>query len=130
MESIKRPSTITLGHDLAFLYLNLGYITDGELSQEEIEKIVEKVEEWYQPTQTQEMAITIKESVDWAKSCGDKPGAEIEECAKRLKANLSEENLKAVLGDMAAIINADGKVVDGEVKFFAVIAKVFGIDLN
>ncbi|WP_395803958.1 hypothetical protein, partial [Daejeonella sp.] len=50
MESIKRPSAITLGHDLAFLYLNLGYITDGELSQEEIEKIVEKVEEWYQPT--------------------------------------------------------------------------------
>lgn len=130
MSTVKRPKRLTVGHELAFLYLNLGYITDGELSQVEIETIIEKVGEWYNPEDGEDMKNAIHESIEWSKSCAEEPGNEIVECAGRLKESLSEDNLKAVLQDMAAIINADGKVVGGEVKYFEIIADTFGIELN
>lgn len=130
MSTVKRPKNLTIGHELAFLYLNLGYITDSELSKEEIETIVEKVGEWYDAADGEDMTAAINESIEWAKSCVEEPGNELVESANRLKATLSENNLRAVLQDMLAVIKADGKVVDGEVKFFEIVADIFGIELN
>ena len=130
MSTVKRPENLTLGHELAFLYLNLGYITDGELSKEEIETTIEKIGEWYEDGDGEDLHTAINETIQWTKSCGDDLGSEIGECARRLKNGLEEKNLRAIMGDMAAIINADGKVVGGEVKYFHLVAEIFGIELN
>lgn len=105
------PSHFTYGHALAFLYISFAHITDDDLAPEELAVIIEKVIEWSDNAEATAAAIT--EALElWKGTSGEEEQELFAECAA-LIAN-SDFNKEAVLQDLIAVAEADGKIAPGE----------------
>jgi uncharacterized tellurite resistance protein B-like protein len=122
------PTTSNLS-DLAFLYLACGHAADGQLTGDEMRTLAAKLREWAGGASLEEVGAVIKGVVEEYKgieSMADKV-ARAESCAAALKKAHTTEELRAILGDMMAIAEADGTVTPDEESFIARIGARFGI---
>jgi uncharacterized tellurite resistance protein B-like protein len=127
--NIQRPSKHTFGHDLAFLYLSLVILTNGQLTQEEIHVICNKLIDWVDDPDNYDMETTLNETINWKESCGSEINIELNNCIERIATNLSKEHRVYVMRDMWAIIKADNKQTELEVEFFLKVAKQLEVEL-
>jgi uncharacterized tellurite resistance protein B-like protein len=126
---IERPSEHTFGHDLAFLYLSLVILTNGQLTQEEIHVICKKLMDWVEDPANYDMEKILNETMHWKESCGSKIETELNLCIERIASNLSKEHRVYVMRDMWAIISADEKQTELEQQFFLKVAKQLDVEL-
>lgn len=121
--------TTSLLPELAFLYLACGHAADGSLTGDEMRTLAGKLREWSGDASLEDVGNVIKAAVDEYKAIAGMPEkvARAEAGADALKKAHSTEELRAILGDMMAIAEADGTVTPDEEGFIARIGARFGI---
>jgi uncharacterized tellurite resistance protein B-like protein len=130
MSKIKRPKNVTVGHCIAFLYLQLAS-WDGEYAEVELTTVMQKLAEWYTEGDPAKVCV---EAFDWVTSCDNEGGNatydELNLASGFINEKLDVDGKKAILDDLKAIALADGKVMENEKGFFDITAKVFGFQVN
>jgi len=130
MAKIKRPKELTVGHCIAFLYLQLAS-WDGEYAEVELATVIQKLSEWYTEGDPAKVCV---EAFDWVTSCdkvgGDSTYEELNFASGVIAESFDVDKKKAVLDDLKAIAMADGKVMENEKGFFDTTAKRFGFQVN
>ena len=124
------PKGMTVSHILSFYYLVFAYITDWDLSTEEILKIGEIVGKWsgLDPSGSGKV---VGEALAYYVTIGDDP----EKVSKALTSStiilmqeLNPKQYKEIIRDLVAIGKADGNFDDREKKYAKMIASQLGID--
>lgn len=116
------PTHFTYGHALAFLYISFAHITDDELAPEEMAVIIEKVSEWTSDPEASAAAIT--EALElWQKTTGDEERELFATAAASI--GTSDLNKNAVLQNLVAITEADGRVALGEKMMLATLKEAW-----
>lgn len=125
------PSDMTLLHALSYVYLYFSKRSDGELSDEEVAVLYKKVHEWAEDKNDIDTTTkAVKEAAEWYDSMTDDERNKAIAEQTVIFSQLSVDARKAILEDLRALANADGKVTEGEVMIFNLIAKTMGIELN
>ena len=106
------PEEFTITNCLAFLYVAFAHMTDGDLSDEEQEKIQEKLSEW-NPDDI-EVLIGLIEGVQWYFGCleDDNVNDQVVNIAQAIGSGAVDTS--DVLNDLKEIAEADGKFDDNE----------------
>ena len=104
-------------HDLAFMYLVMAHATDRELTTEEVDTILQKLEDW-QPNMTRGRILRIIDAAVERYAQVPAPSA-LDEAIASVKEHLSRPQLLDVLEDLRQIADADGKVLESEEELLA-----------
>lgn len=99
-------------HDLAYIYLVLAYDTDYELSGQEIQVMLRKLQEWL-PQYTEQQVRTVLNAAMECYASG--PDEEVlGQAIEAVKEHLPRDKRMAALHDLIQIANADGVFLDNE----------------
>jgi len=125
---IKAPQEINYAHVITMVYLFIAGYSDGEFSQSEVAVIKEKLGEWMgDDASLNDVNTTIGEAGAWYDSL-DEEGLKntVVNSLPILKARFTDDNCKALIGDLIAIAEADGKVTKSEFGNVKVITEALG----
>ena len=129
MTKSMRPKKITIGHDIAFLYICFAFYTDLKIPLEEMKVIILKHREWYDNPGGSEPIIALDETTKWFESLeGSQVNNELNKCIERIKKKLKTENLNSIIADLNDIAKADGTVVKNEINWIEMITERLGLD--
>ena len=99
-------------HDLAYIYLVLAHSTDFDLSETEIQVMLNKLREW-QPEVAAADVKAVLSSALGAYSEGEDDNR-LESAIQSVRKSLPREQRMAALNDLVTIANADGVFLDNE----------------
>ena len=102
----------TMLHHLAFIYLMLAHGTDNELSEQEVQVMHKKLQEW-EPGRSGEALHRVVAAAKERYAEGPDEGT-WQASVQAVKAALPEDQRMAVLNDLVKIANADGYFLDDE----------------
>jgi uncharacterized tellurite resistance protein B-like protein len=117
--------TWTHAHDLTLIFLALGYSTDRQLSDEEIDAIASALARWKPSADRAEINEIVLESV--AVFLESDPEAEVLHSVRALGEALSLEKRQEALEDIMRIAEADGVLLNAEQNLLSILADVWGI---
>lgn len=113
-------------HDLALVYLALAYGTDYELTDKELSRITERLQEWQEGTgPVQETHEVVLEAMSIYLT--EHASGEVAHAIESLGQTLSEEERERVLTDIVHIAEADGIMLTNERGLISVLASVWGL---
>jgi tellurite resistance protein len=125
---IKVPADVNYAHVITMVYLFIAGYSDGEFSQSEVAVIKEKVGEWMgDDASRSDVNTIISEAGAWYDSL-DENGLKntVVNSLPILKARFNDDNCKALIVDLIAIAEADGKVTKSEFGNVKVITEALG----
>ncbi|HOU52455.1 MAG TPA: TerB family tellurite resistance protein [Myxococcota bacterium] len=134
--AIHRPSPMQFTHSLAYLYLFLAHHGDREgLTRPELDTLIAKVREWndqFSPNARASLETTLAEvqqTVDYFVALTqEEEMSELALHTAALQSFLPEQRHKiAVMKDMVAIAEADGRVTDAEKSIIAAVYQGLGL---
>ena len=99
-------------HDLAYIYLVLAHSTDYDLSETEMQVMLNKLHEW-QPQVAQGVVKTVLSGALNAYAEGEDQ-ERLERSIQSVRRSLPREQRMAALNDLVKIANADGVFLDNE----------------
>ncbi len=131
MESRKH----TWQESIAYLYVAFADLSDGDLSDVELDAIKEETKEWGGESQTnEEFRSAMLETLKWYRSNRDN------EVRSNVLTSIAEtlvhqqwfgvEKRTKVVGDLINIASVDGKLHEGEKQWIQTIATSWGIDVE
>lgn len=124
--SNNQPDEVTAGTILAFMYFTFAHLTDGELSDDELEVIQEKITEW-----GGDVGANLKSAIDWYNSCTAEERLNVlgvSTVSLKDVFEFEDANLRAVLDDLVAIAKADGKYDSVEKEWVRITAEALGLE--
>ena len=124
------PKGMTVSHILSFYYLVFAYITDSDLSPEEILKIGEIVRKWG-GLDASGSGKVVGAALALYATIGDdkvKVAQALTSSTILLKQELNPKQYKEIIRDLVAIGKADGNFDDREKQYAKMIASQLGID--
>ena len=100
---------------------------DGEITKSEVDVLIEKVLEWV-PDDKAAAGPSIAGAQDWWNRSNKQGGIEaiyreFVWCIGFVKEKVGDNAKRAILGDLAAIFEADGKVTKGEQALYTLLEK-------
>lgn len=99
-------------HDLAYIYLVLGHGTDNDLTETELQVMLNKLQEWQPLEASTEMRSIFSVAMDmYARGKDD---SRLEQSIASVRDTLPREQRMAALNDLVKIANADGVFLDDE----------------
>lgn len=102
----------TAMHDLALIYLTLAHSTDRDLSTEEVDAITSKLAEWMPEAEESDILLVIQGAMSaYAQGPDKRMFAESVESVGR---HVPEHQHEALLNDLQAVAEADGRILDEE----------------
>lgn len=102
----------TNAHDLALIFIALAYGTDHELSEDELDTLVEAVADWRPDwEQTSAREIVLEALTVFVERDAD---TELQRAVEELAQTLSEDELRQALEQVVHIAEADGIVLSAE----------------
>lgn len=115
-------------HELAYIYLVIAHGADNDLSTEEVEVILERLQEW-QPDLTEEDARDVVRGAlqVYAKKHDEEI---IRESMTTLKRALPDVQRLAVLDDLHCIARADGDLTDNEREIITSVARAWDVNVR
>lgn len=134
--AVNRPDPLSFTHSLAYIYLFMAHHGDAEgVTTDELQKVVEKVREWndqFAPNAALSMQLTLREVNDTARYFAE---LTLEEEKQELALHLlslrkflpERRHKEAVVRDLVAIAEADGKVTGSEKAFVALVYQGLGL---
>jgi len=125
MSSAQNP----LASALAFLYLTFGQATDGTLTSEEMRTLAAKLGKRAPDLKLEDLGHVLRDTVSAYKAIGSRE-EKIEQAlryATMLRDAVDEKMRHAILGDLAAIADADGEVSEHERTFIVQTAEALGV---
>lgn len=123
---MSRPSKISVLDCLSFMYY-CAMVHDGEITESELNVLIDKVLEWV-PNDKAAAGPSISGAQDWWIASNKQGGieaiaVEFVYCSRIVKENVEDAAKRAILGDLAAIFEADGKVTKGEQALYTLLEK-------
>lgn len=114
---------------LALLYLACSQSTDGELAQTEVDAVTERIQTWSPDTPPAAVGKILAKALEvYNSTLGEADRLQrITACAGLVRRDVGEHALPKVMGDLRAIIEADGLVSEGEDEFMFAVEKAFGL---
>jgi tellurite resistance protein len=125
---IKVPAEVSYAHVITMVYLFIAGYSDGEFSQSEVAVIKEKVGEWMgDDASRSDVNTIIGEAGAWYDSL-DEDGLKntVVNSLPILRERFTDDNCKALIADLIAIAEADGKVTKSEFGNVKVITEALG----
>lgn len=117
---MSRPEKLTPLDCLSFIYV-VAMFRDGDADDSEIEILVEKLSEWVNDLDA--VHKSAKQAMHWRSSSSTSGSEAIAQefvfCLGVVKEHI--ENKTAIMNDLVAIFEADGKVTQGEQTMFDAI---------
>lgn len=132
MSSILSDADAAMFEAVLTLYLACGKLTDGDLEPSEMKVIVERARAQL-PDMSPAYADTVLASVAQEFMALEQDEARLHKVllsAERIAEGLGRERQEAIIADLIAITQADGKVGPGEQDFVLAAAKTFGLELK
>ncbi len=116
---------------LAFLYLAFGQVTDGELTQDEMRTLADKLQKRSPGIELSELGQLLRRTVDSYKAIEDREQKvqRAQQCAALLRDAVDDAMRQAILGDLVAIAYADGEVSQDEKTFIGQTAQTLGVPM-
>ena len=99
-------------HDLAYVYLVLAHGTDNDLTETEVQVMLNKLLEWKPESASAEMRSVLDVAMD-AYALGEDE-ERLERAIRSVRDGLPRENRMAAMNDLVKIANADGVFLDDE----------------
>lgn len=123
---------MNLNHSLAVLYVMFAQLTDGELTQEEINMSWGKVREWNPAINDEEYNELIKETQEITHEIlrNGKTSEMVNRAIEKINSDLSKAEKKKVISDLVAILFADGKVHKNELQWVQYVGGKLGVELS
>ena len=126
---MKKPENINVGHVISFIYLYFADVSDGEISDEELDVIYAKLKVWMEGTSKEYTLEVLKEAWEWYGSgVREENTAQLKFYAKNIKemGGLSDEHMSIICAELMQIANADGNISEEEMELAVEISKDLG----
>lgn len=115
-------------HDIALMYLIMGHSSDGELTSDEIQTMVNRLGEWEPDLDEEQIRDIIKTALHYY---GQEPDAEdIGDSINAIKESLRRSQRLIVLDDLITIAKSDGDVTDAERDIAESLSAAWHIDVR
>lgn len=114
---------------LALLYLVCSHATDGELNQTEVDAVTKGMREWRPDASPQFLGSVLAKALELHRSLMSEAdqARRVNVCAQLVVRDLEPGQLPKVIGDLRAIVEADGLVSEGEDQFLEIVEQAFGL---
>ncbi len=99
-------------HDLAYIYLVLAHGTDNDLTETEVQVMLNKLQEWQPEDTSAEMRSVLTSAMNVYALGADEE--RLERAIQSVRAVLPREKRMAAMNDLVKIANADGLFLDNE----------------
>lgn len=99
-------------HDLAYIYLVLAHGTDQDLSETEVQVMLNKLREWQPEAPTDDVRRMLRLAMTEYSQGPDE--ARLEKAIASVRSAMPREQRMAALNDLVKIANADGVFLDDE----------------
>jgi len=117
-----------LVHELAFLFLVVAHATNNELTEQEIDVILERLQEWQPDLSPAEAREVVRSSLQvYAEGEQEKL---IRESMTTLKNALPDVQRLAVLDDLHCVARADGDLTDNERDLITSLARAWDVNVR
>ena len=115
----------SLLHDISLLYLVLAHATDGELSDDEIVVMVERLQEWQPELAEEDVRDVLRAAL---RVYAEEPGQDaLTASVGAIREGLPVVQRLAVLDDLARIAEADGRVNEHEEEMLSTLSRAWEI---
>lgn len=117
--------TWTRAHDLALLLITVGYSSEQDLTDEELDSVFESIARWRPDDTMDEVREIVFEAVAvFQESDIDE---EVARSIRSLKTSLSREQRERAMRDVLAVAEADGIIQNNERSLLAVVGDIWDI---
>lgn len=107
-----QPNGWSVLHDLALIYLTLAQRTDGNLCEEEVSAIAEKLHEWLPNAAREDVMNVVRDALAaYVQGPDERVFTESVQAVSRL---VPTHQRSALLDDLRHVAEADGKMIDAE----------------
>jgi uncharacterized tellurite resistance protein B-like protein len=115
-------------HDIALMYIIMAHSTDGELSEIEIQTMIDRLGEW-EPDLTEETLRSIlRTALHYYSQSPDR--ADIQDSVSAIKEALPRSQRLVILDDLITIARADGTVKEGEREIVESLSMAWNVDIR
>jgi uncharacterized tellurite resistance protein B-like protein len=116
---------------IAFLYVACARMADGELSEAEVVRIVERVSAWMPGASTEQIHETLEHAVALFREAPDGRSRQelVEVTAERLHELLAAEERERLVTELIGLVYADGKVDVGETDYVLAVAGILDVEV-
>ena len=124
----KRGEDWGLIHELAFLFLVVAHVANNEITEDEINVILERLQGWQPDLEPEEAREVVRSSLQvYVEGEQD---VLIRDSMTTLKKALPDVQRLAVLDDLHCVAQADGKVTDNERDLITSLARAWDVDVR
>ena len=117
--------TWTRAHDLALLLITVGYSSEQDLTDEELDSVFKSIAGWRIDDSPEEIREIVFEAV--AVFQASDVDEEVARSIRSLKNSLSPEQRERAMQDVVAVAEADGIIQDSERSLIAVVGDIWEI---
>lgn len=125
------PDSWTTAHDLSLVYVALAYGTDHDLTDDELNVIVERLSRWNPPSAAlEEEGKRVQKIVTEAMNVyldGEEDGREVADSVEKLGRELDTEERRHALEDAMRIAEADGVLLSSEQNLITALADAWDL---
>jgi len=117
--------TWTRAHDLALLLITVGYSSEQDLTDSELDSVINSIAKWRPEDSQEEVREIVFEAV--AVFQASDVDEEVARSIRSLKNTLSPEQRDQAMHDVVAVAEADGVIQDTERSLIAVVGDIWEI---
>ena len=119
------PDSWTTLHDLAVVYLALAHGTDAHLSQEELDRMMERLGAWDESLDDDQVRdIVLEAIVAYTERDRD---AEVTRAMLGIRSDVSAVERLFALDDLIEIAEADGEVLESEKELISALRRIWAL---
>lgn len=118
----------TLLHDISLMHVVVAHSTDDELSEEELEAMIERLQEWQPDLDADEVRTVLREVLAYYSEEPDEE--ELKASVQAIKGALPVVQRLTVLDDLAYIAEIDGSFNDHEREMIAMLSQAWDIGVR
>ncbi|GEM_PF-2646408 len=117
---------------IAFVFVACAKMTDGDLSEVEIVRIVERIAGWMPGASTAELHAVLARAVELFKAAPDDQARHqlVSASTNALHERMVPEDRERLVTELIALVQVDGRVDDSEANFVFAIAEILGVDVR
>lgn len=115
-------------HDIALMYIIMGHSTDGDLTEEEIRAMIDRLGEWEPDLSEEQLRSILRTALQYYGQGPDKH--DIHDSVTAIKESLSRSQRLIILDDLITIARADGEISDQEKDVLENLSNAWKIDIR
>lgn len=115
-------------HDIALMYIIMGHSTDGDLAEDEIRAMIDRLGEWEPDLAEEQLRSILRTALQYYGQGPDK--YDIQDSVNAIKESLSRSQRLIILDDLITIARSDGEITDQEKDVLENLSNAWKIDIR